>query len=87
MEPIRFEVHIHVHHETPQAPRAVLPGPAELNPDSPEADLRRLFGEDYGDGTAIPLSKEDPQFLAKQAVLKAALRVWDKSKERWVHRA
>lgn len=82
---VRFEIHLHVHGVT-GASHVVLPGPAELNPFSPEADLRRLFGEDYGDGTAIPLAKDDPCVAEKQAALKAALRKWDKTKRCWVYR-
>ena len=66
---------------------AVLPGPAELDPKSPEADLRALFGDDYGDGSAIPLDRDDPRFAEKQTALKAAYRVWDRNKERWVRKA
>jgi len=82
---IRFEFHLHVHGAHGDV-RLVQPGSAHSNPDSPEADLRRLFGEAYGDGNAIPLSKDDPCFAEKQAALKAALRVWDSKKGRWVHR-
>jgi len=83
---LRFEVHLHVHRADVEK-HVVLPGPAELNPFSPEADLRWMFGENYGDGKAIPLAEDDPCFAEKQALLEAALRVWDKTRKCWVHRA
>jgi len=82
---VRFEIHLHVHTANGES-HLVLPGPAQLDPHSPEADLRLLFGEDYGNGEAIPLSKDDPRFAEKQTALKTAQRVWDKTKGRWVRR-
>lgn len=63
-----------------------LPGPAELEPSSPEGELRHLFGENYGDGSLILLSKDDPDFKKKSAALKASNRRFDTSVGGWIQK-
>ena len=61
-----------------------MPGPAELDPASPEALVVHLFKDDYGDGSLIMLNKDDPQFAEKAQALRESDRRFDKSAGGWV---
>jgi len=68
-----------------------MPGPAELDPASPEASVVHFFKDDYGDGSLIMLNKNDPQFAEKAQAfaekaqaLRESDRRFDKSAGGWV---
>jgi hypothetical protein len=63
-----------------------MPGPAEVDPSSPEGVVMHLMKEDYGDGSLILLDKNDPQFEAKSQALRDSDRRFDKSAGGWVRK-
>ena len=72
-----------------ERPNPMYNYPAQYASD-PEVELQRLFGDKYGDGSAIPLDKEKmdaKDFEACRAALTAANRRYDSQKKVWVKKS